>query len=1026
MRKVAIFILMLIMLTWISADLCYSRGQLPEKRISDDNLASWPNVQNRAHTANNLWLCISNWGVLGSQMRDEYIPDPEGLPLPSSAFPGGSDLEYLWMGGIWIGAVVNDTPYVTLGCDGWQWVYELWPDSGTTGAIVENEWLGDQEFIAVYMDTSAGNPWSPWPDPWGPHHPLDVRITQHSYSWETPEYADFVILDYTIKNIGTQLLSGLYIGFYMDTDIMHIDESPYGADYGPQDDITGFLHVVYEEDTVNIAWAADNDGHGEEDGGASSTVFTPGKSPTAVVGMRLLGASTPGLQLSYNWWNSNTEGLPKDWGPWKQENQGIWAQENCYAPGDSFFPDHVLGTPGGDCSKYFIMSNQEVDYDQIYSCVWPEWYPEEGWLPVNETMCADFANGFDTRFLLSFGPFDPLAPNESLHFAVAWVAGDSFHIDPMNFAQNFNVNNPDEFYSNLNFSKLVENSETALLVYQSGYTLPPPGPPKNLRLVGTTDSTVELSWSPKKYHSLLGYNIYRSMVPGVHNDPPINASVITDTVFQDTGLQAREVYYYAISSVNTSYMEGCLSTDLKVTVGRPSIPIGLCAEAEKDLVTLCWEHNPEDDVIGYKIYRTEDCSTFVLVDSVGWQNIYCDYPVDNGIIYYYRITAVDSTELEGFPSDTVYALPMAFDQGILVLDQTNAETRWEDYQYGDSVDSFYNQALASCGLDFAFIHHDSCDNHLDRISLPELSPYEVCILHCEDLAVFCYLFDDSCETILKHYLRAGGKVIIEGGRGGFFGWGGSPRWVDVCSRWWGDFLCNWLRLEAIYQHPFTPFQDWEFAGARSELPEYPDLDVDTARVNSSVDPDYLQLDGKLPGIGCFIPRDWQEAIYTFHSAYSDTSTLEGMPVAVRHLGADHQVIFFCFPLYFIQEDQATELLHQALADLGVSCPTDVKEEELDQKNIPISFSLKQNYPNPFNPQTIIEYQLPKNCEVEIAVYNILGQKVRTLVKEFQKTGQHRVEWDSKDEKGEDVSSGIYFYRIKTPEFSQAKKMVVLR
>jgi len=699
---------------------------------------------------------------------------------------------------------------------------------------------------------------------------------------------------------------------------------------------------------------------------------------------------------------------------------------NPYGSGN-LFPNNVLGTPGGDVSKYFIMSNQEFDYDQIYSCVWPEWYPEEDWLPVNETVCGNFANGFDTRFLLSFGPFDTLAPGDSLHFVVAWVAGDSFHADPTNLAQDPNMMDPDRFYSNLNFSKIVENSETALLVYQSGYTLPPPGPAKNLRLASTSDSTVELSWSPKVYHSLLGYNLYRSTVPGEHNDPPINSSVLTDTVFQDTGLHAREVYYYAISSLDTCFVQGGLSADLEVTVGSPSIPTGLTAEAEKDLVTLCWLHNPEDDVIGYKIYRTEDCSTYVLVDSVGWQNIYYDYTVDNGIIYYYRITAVDSTELESFPSDTVYALPMAFDQGIVVLDQTNAETYAADYLYGDSVDSFYNRALTSCGLDFAFIHHDSCDNHLDRISLPELSPYEVCILHCEDLSDFCHLFDDSCETILKHYLGAGGKLIIEGGRHGFFRWVGSLKWIDVCTdRWWGDFLCNWLCLEAIYKNPFSPYEDWEFVGARSELPEYPDLEVDTARVNSSVDPDYLQLDGKLPGITCFIPQDWQETIYTFHSAYPETSSFEGMPVALRHLGADHQVIFFCFPLYFIQEDQATELLHQALADLGVSCPTDVKEEEWDQENIPISFSLRQNYPNPFNPQTIIEYELAGDCEVEIAVYNILGQKVQTLVKEFQKTGQHRVEWDSKDEKGEDVSSGIYFYRIKTPEFSQAKKMVVLR
>jgi hypothetical protein len=667
------------------------------------------------------------------------------------------------------------------------------------------------------------------------------------------------------------------------------------------------------------------------------------------------------------------------------------------------------------------MSNGEIDYDQIYSCVDQT---AQGWLPPNETECGDFANGYDTRFLLSFGPFDPLTPGDSLHFAVAWVAGDSFHVDPTNLAQDSNMTDPDRFYSNLNFSKLVENSETALLVYQSGYTLPPPGPPENLRLTGTTDSTVGLSWSPKTYHSLLGYNLYRSTVPGEHNDPPINSSVMTDTVFRDTGLHATEVYYYAISSVNTSYVQGGLSPDLEVTVGRPSIPSGLTAESQKDMVTLSWQHNPEGDVIGYKIYRTEDCSTYVMVDSVGWQNVFWDYTVINGTIYYYRITAVDSTQLESSPSDTVYALPMAFDQGILVLDQTNAQTYEWDFHYGDSVDSFYNRALQS--YEFVVIHHDSCKPHTDQVSLPELSPYQVCILHCEELIHFCHLFDDSCETILKHYLRAGGKLIIEG-RDAFFAWLGlSGEWNDLGPYWWCDFPYNWLRMDAVYRDRFTPMDTtWEFVGARSQLPEYPNLDIDTSRVNSSIDPALLQLHGKLPGIGYVIPRDWQETIYTFHSAYSDTSSLEGMPVAIRHLGPDHQVIFFCFPLYFIQEDQATQLLHQALADLGV-CPTGVEDKEEDQENLPFSFSLKQNYPNPFNPETIIEYKLPKGYEVEITVYNILGQKVRTLVKEFQKAGQHRVQWDGKDEKGKEVSSGIYLYRIKTDQFSQTKKMVLLR
>lgn len=99
---------------------------------------------------------------------------------------------------------------------------------------------------------------------------------------------------------------------------------------------------------------------------------------------------------------------------------------------------------------------------------------------------------------------------------------------------------------------------------------------------------------------------------------------------------------------------------------------------------------------------------------------------------------------------------------------------------------------------------------------------------------------------------------------------------------------------------------------------------------------------------------------------------------------------------------------------------------LGQYSLPQTFSLSQNYPNPFNPTTIIEYALPKDTRVKITIYNILGQKVKTLVDEFQSAGHKRIVWDSKNDKGHEVASGIYFYKIKAGEFTDSKKMVILK
>lgn len=96
------------------------------------------------------------------------------------------------------------------------------------------------------------------------------------------------------------------------------------------------------------------------------------------------------------------------------------------------------------------------------------------------------------------------------------------------------------------------------------------------------------------------------------------------------------------------------------------------------------------------------------------------------------------------------------------------------------------------------------------------------------------------------------------------------------------------------------------------------------------------------------------------------------------------------------------------------------------QTLPTDFVLGQNYPNPFNPETNIEFSLPRQQDVNLAVYNLLGQQVRTLVNGSMPAGQHTVRWDGRNDSGANVPSGIYFYKIYTNEFSQTNKMVLVR
>jgi hypothetical protein len=94
--------------------------------------------------------------------------------------------------------------------------------------------------------------------------------------------------------------------------------------------------------------------------------------------------------------------------------------------------------------------------------------------------------------------------------------------------------------------------------------------------------------------------------------------------------------------------------------------------------------------------------------------------------------------------------------------------------------------------------------------------------------------------------------------------------------------------------------------------------------------------------------------------------------------------------------------------------------------LPTAFALAQNHPNPFNPATRIRYALPKPARVQLAIYNVLGAKVRTLVEAQQTAGDHEVNWNGVDDAGAVVASGVYFYRIAAGDFHATRKLSFMK
>ena len=94
--------------------------------------------------------------------------------------------------------------------------------------------------------------------------------------------------------------------------------------------------------------------------------------------------------------------------------------------------------------------------------------------------------------------------------------------------------------------------------------------------------------------------------------------------------------------------------------------------------------------------------------------------------------------------------------------------------------------------------------------------------------------------------------------------------------------------------------------------------------------------------------------------------------------------------------------------------------------VPGRFALQQNYPNPFNPQTTIEFSIPEDGFTTISIYDITGQWLRTLFSDYASKGTFKVSWDGRIESDEEAASGTYFYRLETKNFSETKKMILLR
>jgi hypothetical protein len=109
-----------------------------------------------------------------------------------------------------------------------------------------------------------------------------------------------------------------------------------------------------------------------------------------------------------------------------------------------------------------------------------------------------------------------------------------------------------------------------------------------------------------------------------------------------------------------------------------------------------------------------------------------------------------------------------------------------------------------------------------------------------------------------------------------------------------------------------------------------------------------------------------------------------------------------------------------------SGPQTLSVDKIETQNLPEYFILRQNYPNPFNPWTTIEFELAQETTVKLEIYDLIGNHISTLINNNYNVGKYSVLWDGKNTNGENVGSGIYYYKMTTKDFVKTQKMLLLR
>jgi hypothetical protein len=513
-------------------------------------------------------------------------------------------------------------------------------------------------------------------------------------------------------------------------------------------------------------------------------------------------------------------------------------------------------------------------------------------------------------------------------------------------------------------------------------------------------SSLAVHWTANTESDVVGYTVYWGRDSEVYTDSHFVSGVSTngDTI---SGLMTDSTYYIIVRALDNDDHESYLALEQSGSPRLiPAAPDHATATPVISGIRIDWQPNTELDLAGYRVYRRindetvyDSLNTLLLTDTT-----FTNAPLSGENKYYYSIRAFDNAGNPSPMSEEAYGRPVTFDQGIIIVDETKNWTTG-NFPTDSAQDAFYQYIMDI----YDYTEYDYGDAS-QRAVLADLVPYSTVLWHADD---FSELFAAASVEDMQAYLDFGGNLW-------FVGW--KPTANIRESQTYpatfapGDFVYDYFRIS--YAELSTSSDS--FLGADGWF-GYDDLAVDSAKVPIA------SWGGTMRSIEALTSIGQSEDIYTI-DMQNNGSPFEDEVCGVRYLGNDYKTVFFGFPLYYMDENEARAVAQTVMSDFG-----ELSVEERPQEDVLISgMLLQQNTPNPFVSQTMIRYQIARAGEVSLKIYNSAGQLTKTLVTATQNPGVYSVYWSGQDNQGTQVASGVYFIQLQIADHSIVKKMTLLR